>query len=166
MKTLIIGLLVLGLTTQAFAQDPEQLPEVVIVVANYKYLNQANQDEASTPVKMLRRKVAEYNVKDQDFYEDDYDTYSVSFFIPQGKIVAAYDMDGNIIRTIEKFKNVVLPNDVIDAVSKRFPGWAISKDVYLIDYKEGLGSGKKYKLTLENGDKRIKVKTDANGTFM
>lgn len=166
MKKLIIGLFVLGLTTQVFAQDPEILPEVVIIATNYKYLTQANQEEASTPVKMLRKKVATYDIKEQDFYEDDYDTYSVSFFIPQGKIVAAYDKDGKVIRTIEKFKNVVLPTDVTKAVAKRFPGWSISKDVYLIDYKEGKGTDKKYKLTLENGDQRIKVKSDVDGNFI
>ncbi|MGB5463046.1 MAG: nicotinate-nucleotide adenylyltransferase [Aureibaculum sp.] len=168
MKKLIIGLFVLGLMTQGFAQitKVEQLSEVVVVAVNYKYLNQVDSQEAAVPVELLQRKVATYDLKSQDFYDDDFEFYTVSFFIPEGKIVAAYDSNGKILRTIERYKDIALPMDITMAVTKRFPGWSITKDVYLINYHEAKGVTKKYKLTLENGDKRLKVKVDSEGNFM
>ncbi|MGB5364027.1 MAG: nicotinate-nucleotide adenylyltransferase [Aureibaculum sp.] len=168
MKKLIIGLFVLGLMTQGFAQitKVEQLSEVVVVAVNYKYLNQVDSQEAAVPVELLQRKVATYDLKSQDFYDDDFEFYTVSFFIPEGKIVAAYDSTGKILRTIERYKDIALPMDITMAVTKRFPGWSITKDVYLINYHEAKGVNKKYKLTLENGDKRLKVKVDSEGNFM
>ena len=168
MRKLLIGLLVLGLTTQAFSQitKTEKLSEVVIVATNYKYLNQVGQDEVAIPVKLLQRKVATYDIKTTDFYDDEYDFYSVSFFIPEGKVLAAYDKDGKIIRTVEKYKDIALPKNVVNSVVTRFPGWTIAKDAYLVNYHNEKGVNKKYKLTLENGDKRLKIKTDAEGNFL
>ncbi len=168
MKKLLIILFIFGLTSELFAQDPvEQLSEVIIVARNYKYLNKTDNSEASIPVKMLQRRVASYDVKVSDYYDDEYDYYTVSFFIPDGKIVAVYDKDGGIIRTIEKFKNVALPKAVTNAIAKRFPRWNMAKDVYLLKFSGQKESAKKrYKVTLENGNKRMKVKLDGDGNFL
>lgn len=167
MKKLLFALFVIGMSFQALAQEPvvEKLSEIRIVAADYKYLDQANSEEVSVPVKMLREKVASYNVKDSPFYRDDYELYSISFYIPEGKILAAYDQDGKLLRTIERFKDVTLPQDVTQAVVKRFPKWTISNDVYRVSYHNEKGVDKKYKLRLENGDERMWVKIDDKGNF-
>ena len=168
MKKFIICILIFGFTSQGFSQitKTEQLSEVVIVATNYKYLNQVGQEEVAIPVKNLQRKVASYDIKYLDIYSDEYDYYSVSFYIPEGKILAAYDKDGKILRTIEKYQDVGLPKSVVNGVVRRFPGWTIGKEAYLITYHHQKGVEKKYKLTLENGDKRLKVKLDINGNFL
>lgn len=169
MKKTLIGLLIFGLTTQAFSQivKTEELSEVTVYATNYKYLNDVNTEEvASLPVKMLERKVASYDVKNSDFYQDDYDLYHITFFIPEGKILAAYDKDGKLIRTAEKFKDINLPNSVKEAVLDRFPEWTITKDIYLVNYHDAKGTNKKYKLKLENGDKTLRVKVDETGKFL
>lgn len=168
MKKFIIGLFVIGLTSQVFAQVPkvEQLSEVVVTAVNYKYLNALDSKEVAIPVKMLERKVASYNVQDAEFYSDDYDFYTVSFYIPEGKIVAAYNPEGEVIRTIERFENVKLPIAVRDAVAERFPNWAIVEDVYRITYSQDKGANKRYKLKLKNGEKIMRVKVDDTGEFL
>lgn len=168
MKKLFIGLLIIGLTTQVFSQitKTEHLSEVVVVAVNYKYLNQVDNAEAAIPVELLQKKVANFDLKNSEYYQDDYDYYSISFYIPQGKILAAYDKDGNIIRTIERYNDIALPKTVASAIATRFPGWSISKDLYLINYFDSKGATKKYKLTLENGDQKIKVKLDGDGNFL
>ncbi len=108
MKKLMLGLLVFGFATQLmFSQEvkPIELSEVNVTV-NYKYLDAIDSKEVAVPVKMLEQEVAYFNLKESDLYSDEYDTYQVSFFIPQGRIVAAYDSDGKILRTIERFKNI------------------------------------------------------------
>ena len=166
MKKILIILFIIGLSTNIYAQDPIELSEVIIVARNYKYLNKIDNTEAAIPVKFLQRKVAAYNIKDADFYDDDYNYHTVSFFIPEGKIVAVFDNDGKIIRTIEKFKNIKLPITVAQAIQNRFPTWKISKDVYLLKYHIKKGAKRTYKITLENGDQRLKVKMDVEGNFL
>ena len=168
MKKFIIGLFVIGLTSPVLAQVPkvEQLSEVVVTAVNYKYLNAIDSKEVAVPVKMLERKAAAYNVQEADFYQDDYTFYYVSFYIPEGKIVAAYNPEGEIIRTIERFENTKLPTAVRDAVAERFPNWTIVKDVYRVTYNKDKGANKSYKLKLENGDKTMRVKIDDKGEFL
>lgn len=169
MKNVFIGLLAFGLTTQAYSQivKTEQLSEVTVVATNYKYLSDMNSKEVvSVPVQMLQRKVAAFDVRSSDFYQDDYDLYNITFYIPEGKVLAAYDKDGKIIRTVERFKDINIPAAIKKAVLDRFPEWTISKDVYRVNYNDKKGSKKTYKLTLENGDKTLKVKTDEEGNFI
>ncbi|AKA34268.1 nicotinate-nucleotide adenylyltransferase [Flagellimonas lutaonensis] len=169
MKKLLCGLFILGLTIPSFAQivKTEQLSEVTVYATNYKYLNSIDTgEEASIPVEMLRRKVASFNVQDSEFYQDDYDLYRINFYIPEGKILAAYDKDGKILRTAERFKDINLPTAVKEAVLDRFPEWTITKDIYLVHYHDKKGVSKKYKLKLENGDKVLRVKVDEKGNFL
>jgi len=166
MKKYIIGLIIFGLTTQLFAQIIE-LPEVVITAVNYKYLNAVDTDNSAIDVKMLREQVAFYDLKNSDLYGDEYDMYTISFYIPDGKILAAYNKNGKIIRTIEKFNNVKLPNTVRDAVIKRFPNWTIIDEVYRVNYHNKKGVTKKqYKIKLENGEETLKIKMNEDGDFL
>jgi len=168
MKKFILSLLVIGLTSQVYSQitKVEELSEVVVTAVNYKYLNQTDNKEAAVPVQMLQRKVAAYDVTTKDYYQDDYDYYTVEFYIPDGKIVAAYDPDGKILRTIEKFKNIKLPNAVTKALLDRFPNWTVANDVYRVTYTDEKGAKKVYKLKLENGEKVMKIKMNEDGEFL
>jgi hypothetical protein len=81
--------------------------------------------------------------------------------------LAFYDNNGNILHTAEKYKNAALPKSVREAVSNKYPGWAVSKDVYLVNYvSEKSDAQKVYKLLLENGKKRMKVKLNEKGDFI
>ena len=168
MKKLIISLFVIGLAFQTFGQtnsDTERLPEVEIVAVNYKYLKDIGSKNAVEPVKYLERQAAAFDLINSDIYNDEYEEYSVSFYIPEGTILAAYNRDGEIIRTAEKFKDIDLPLDVINSVWREHPGWKITGDVYLVTYHHIHGITKKYKLLLEKDGKRKKIKTDELGNF-
>lgn len=169
MKKILLGLLTIGLTIPLSAQiiKTEKLSEVTVYATNYKYLNSLNtMKEASIPVKMLQEKVASFNVKDSEFYQDDYDLYHVNFFIPEGKILAAYDKDGKLLHTAEKFKDINLPTAVKSAILERFPNWIITKDVYLVNYTDGRGANKTYKVKLKNGDEIMRIKLNEKGEFL
>ena len=166
MKKPILIILLFLLSSQVYSQITE-LDEVVITAINYKYLNAVDSDENSIKVQDLEEKVAMFDLKNSEYYNDEYDTYFVSFFIPDGKILAAYDKDGKLIRTIEKFKNVKLPHAISTAVAERFPNWAIVSDVYKVSFHmDNETTKKQFKLRLKNGDKQMKVKLDENGNFL
>jgi len=142
------------------------LPEVEVRATNYKYLNSVDNSEAAVPVQLLEDMVAKFDVSSSEFFEDESDFYRVYFYIPEGKIVAAYDRDGKILYTIEKFTNVAVPNEIASSVAERFPGWEIAKDVYKVNYDVNQGVRKQYKLVLKNGKKTIRVKVDEDGVFL
>lgn len=160
---LVLILLISGFSSISNAQIV--LPEVKIEAINYKYLNSVG-DAVALPVKRLQREVAAFDLKTSDFYEDEYDTYFISFYIPEGEILAAYDKDGKLLRTAEKYKNVKLPIPVAATVAKKYPGWGIAKDVYLVSYYETKGISKVFKLILENGNKRMRINTNENGDII
>lgn len=166
MKKIILGLLIFGLTTQVFSQ-PIPLPEVEITAVNYKYLNAVDSDGADLTVKMLQEKVAEFDLKKSDFYDDEYDTYTVSFFIPDGKILAAYDKNGKLLRTIEKFKDVTLPIHVRNSIAQRFPNWVLESDIYRVKYhyKKGVVMNE-YKVRITNGEMVQKIKINDRGEIL
>ena len=168
MKKLLFGLIILGLTIQTHAQitKVEKLSEVVIAATNYKYLTNVGIENASAPVTKLEHKVASFDLKSSEIYNDEYDEYTVSFHIPAGKILAAYDRDGNLLRTIERFTNIVLPREVIESVAMTYPNWSIDKNVYLVNYHENTSITKKYKIILKNGDETLRIKCDAVGNFL
>ncbi|WP_028281925.1 hypothetical protein [Olleya marilimosa] len=167
MKKVIIGLFIFGLTFQMYAQDPDPIKlDEVILVHNYKYLSSTDATDMPIEADQLQIRVANFDIKTLDVYADEYEFYDVYFIIPDGKILATYDSNGKILRTAEKYKDVDLPMPILKSVLKRFPNWDITKDVYLVKYTEGEEAKKKYKITLTNGDQRIKVKLDAEGNFL
>lgn len=164
MKFFVTAGLIVAVIGNTMAQDV--LPEVTVTARNYKYLRAANTKNAPTPVNLLERKAAAFDVTKSEYYDDDYDTYSITFFLPEGYVLGVYDQDGKLLRTAEKFKNITLPAAVRDAVATRYPKWGISRDLYLVTYKDEGGARMVYKLVLENGKKRLKVKTNEKGEFL
>ena len=164
MKKIILGLLIFGLTTQLYSQVIE-LSEVEISV-NYKYLDAVDADRIAKPVKLLEDNALNYTTNKDDLYDDEYKNYKVSFYIPDGKVVAAYNSDGKIIRTIEKYKNIRLPLEVLQSVATRFPNWAVVENVYLVNYHCDKGIKKQYKIKIKNDDKVVNIKTDEQGNFI
>lgn len=169
MKKLFLMLFLFGIISPMLAQvtEPEELREVELVAVNYKYLDATTNDEVAVPVKLLQEKVAKYDVRSSDFYQDDYELYEVNFFIPQGTVLAAYDKDGKLLKTVERYKNVGLPSAVMKAVKEKYPNFTISKDIYLVNYHDEKGIEKRYKLKLEDPDNnRVRIKIDEKGNFL
>ncbi len=168
MKNVIIGLIIIGLTTQLFAQNTniEELPTVVLHNVNYKYLSDVNIQYEAKIVEFLQNEVANFNLENTDVYDNEESKYEIYFMIPEGYILANYNNEGKITSTLEKFNNSKLPPTVLRSVTNKYPGWSISKNTYSVTYNHGKGAAKSYKLILENGDHRIRIKTDGNGNIL
>lgn len=167
MRAIIVGLLI-GLTSLCFAQneDIKLLSEVEIHARNYNYLKSVKSNDKGSLVNSLEQKVANFDVKSLNLDKDKYETYKVLFFIPNGKISAVYDNDSQVMRTVEKFSDVPLPIPVVKSVLKKYPGCSISGDDYFVWYRINSGAIKRYKITLIINEKKLKIKTDENGTIL
>lgn len=161
-KLLMLAMLLAGFAIRSSAQDT--LREVRVVASTYKYLSAIDNHEMGPAVKMLEEKAANYDVKKSEFYDEDYDGYFISFYIPDGNILASYDANGKLLRTAEKYKNTQLPPAVRNSVAQRYPNWRISKNVYQVNYYDSKNQADKtFKIVLENGDKRMKIKVNEKG---
>ena len=160
MKRLLLLIITLSITTPIIAQEilTEELSEVVVMPVNYRYLDKVGHKTAAVPVRQLQQTAADYDIKSKDFYEDEYMLYTVSFYIPDGKLVAVYDHEGKIIRTIEKFKNIDVPRAVVRSIKNEYPDWTLVSDVYKVTYNEKEGAVKRFKLKLQKGNRSINVK--------
>jgi len=157
-------ILFVGFNIDSFAQ--ETLPSVTVASVNYKYLRSVYDNSAAQPVKLLEHRAASYDVKESEYYDDEYEGYSISFYLPNGRVLAAYDKDGKLLRTAERYKNVSIPPAVRSALSNKYPNWALTKDIYLVNYYGDNSPRKLYKLVLENGNRRIRVKSNEMGEFI
>jgi len=170
MKKIILGLFVFGLTIQSFAQKIEIL-EVSIAPVSYKYIDKVAEVNAegspAEPVKLLQQRPAIFNPENSKYYEDEYENYFLSFYIPEGKILASYDAKGNILRTIEKIKNTEISFVVAKAIVNKYPGWTVSENVYLVNFHdENEVIREEYKFLLERANQRRRVEPDENGNFL
>jgi hypothetical protein len=166
MKKVILALFALGIAFPSFAQVVT-LPEVEVSAKNYKYLDDVKSTSSAQTVQNLERYATSFDVRSSEYYEDEYDNYFISFYIPNGKILAAYDKEGNLLRTVEKYENIKLPLVIAQSVAKNYPGWKITKNAYLVNYHDKMGVTKKeYKIVLEKGDEGMRIKTDENGNIL
>jgi len=167
MKKLCIGLFIMGLAAVGFAQEKTvALEEVELIGVNYKYLDALGDEFVARPVKLLEQKVATFDLKSLEGYEDEEQEYYVYFKIPEGKILAIYDDKGVIRRTSERFKDIRLPLVVVNAIAKKYPGWRITGDIYRVSYYKNKKINKTYKLFIAKNGNHKRVKTDEQGRFI
>jgi hypothetical protein len=168
MRKLLIGLILLGLTTQVFAQiKTETLSEVEIKGVNYMYISKIdNKKEIARPVRELHQEVANLDVLGDDSYIELFGTYILKFNIPKGFILAEYNSKGVLLKTIERFRDVKMPINVAQAAIARYPGSEIVGDVYYISYHHKWGVKRRYKLRLRKEGKIKRVLIDEKGEFL
>lgn len=174
MKKIIIVLFLFGFVTQNFAQDDIQIPEIEILLTevevksvNYKYINSVGTSEVALPVRMLEKKVANFDILNSKYYLAEEPYHYALFKIPEGKILAVYNNEGEIVRTSERFKNIPLALCISNAVVDKYPGWRITGDIYLVKYKSKNNKiSKTYTLFIEKQCKKKKLKTDEKGNIL
>lgn len=169
MKTVSLKLFILMISLSLNAQTKTvQLPETIISL-NYDYLRSRLLDNTPKLAKDLKAEVLKYDHQKElgELYTDGNEIFSVSFHVPDAKIIANYDKDGKIVQAIERYNNVRLPAEVIKAISINYPDWDIIEDIYLVKYCCDADNLKqRYKIKIKNSDEIIDLKTDENGIFL
>lgn len=143
--------------------DFEELPEVVLkrVGEDFSiYLPDRNPD---ANVRGLQQFFVAYDLgKDYEGYEN----YLVIMENEKGKLTATYNDKGKLIRVLEKYEDVRLPNDVIYAILKAFPGWGIVNDKYVYAQADGKISKKHYKVKIQNGSQTKRLTVTPTGEIL
>ena len=96
-----------------------------------------------------------------------YDDYTVMFKGKTSKIMATYNKDGELLNTVDHYKYKTVSMPIRLTIADAYPDWVIL-DGYkkFTSYsKEGNIKNEKFKITIENGDKRKKIFADASGNI-
>lgn len=93
--------------------------------------------------------------------EEGYDSYQLSLISGNGYLRAGYDAEGNLQRTFEKFKDVVLPKSLQTALHRDHNGWEMIKNVHVTKGRNGLVDSDFYRIKLKKDNRRMTLKIDA-----
>ena len=168
MAKILTWIFILAYTISMLAQSTsvEILPEIILQKVNYGYLHDVDSGDEAQIVSMLENEVANYYQDEYDSFAGEESRHEVYFIIQNGYIFAHYNSNGEVTRTMERFRNTKVPLMVSLSIDENYPGWIISKNTYLVSYVQNEGVAKTYKLILENGNHQIKVKTDCDGNIL
>jgi hypothetical protein len=171
MKSFIIILLFLGITSSSYSQDEtekgkmkiEELPGVVIkrIGSDFSiYIPDNNPDQS---VKAVEEKFIAYDLgKENEGYEE----YLLIMEGKNGSLAATYDEKGKLTRVVEDFRNVKLPSQVIFSVYRTYPQWSIVNDRFLYTQEKGDVIKKQYNLKIKKGKETRKLVVRPNGEIL
>ncbi|CAM1352229.1 hypothetical protein [Tenacibaculum insulae] len=175
MKKLAFGFLFLGLTTLMYSQGKSEVQNIVLETVtikplNISYLRKVQDKDTPSLVKNLEGEAARYDITESPMFEKEFEAYEVVFKTKKkngtsGIITATYDSKGKIIKSIEKYKNILLPKTVRNVILRKYPGWTIYKDVYLVSYKTDKTAKRIFRVQIRKEGKRKNLKLDYEGNI-
>lgn len=172
MKTIVIGLAFLSFSNIVNSQTPEtsvnrvKLNEVIISpIKNVSYYNAVYDPYTAKGVKDLETIVAKHDVSASNEYGN-YDSYIFIFKNNVGKIVTMYDKDGELLSSVEKFKDIQMPEKVRLALLSKYPGWRLNSTVFRVKYVHNKEVEKAYYLQIIKGADKLNVKVNCDGDVL
>lgn len=160
MKTCILGLLFLGLTSHAFAQDELALntttPDLESRFTKTKS-KATKTTQISKRISAFQKVVSNYDITSKQIYTPKKPaTYTVVFKEANNVITNVYNKKGEVIASKQKFENVRLPDHISVAILKKYPNWSVKSVKCTIEFKENVQDNISYKIKITNG-KQSKV---------
>lgn len=173
MKHKIIGFLMLGMISQTYAQQDvlfiaklkkDEVPKVIksSVDRDFSELNVI--EYVAIPQKYTTPIMANKKIKTIEGH----DSYLVTFEGKTEKIMATYNKEGQLISTVDHYKNKTVPRHIYSAVDKLYPEWEILdgyKKMSTYD-KAGELNNEYFKLSLKFGEKTRKVYVNNDGNLV
>lgn len=176
MKSFIITLLFLSMTVSSYSQDKtvkqdreeglmkvEELPPVVIKRVGADFAVYIPDNNPDTDVRRLEEKFIAYDIGTD--YEGA-ETYLLIMQTKDGSLSATYNEKGKLIRVVENYKDVRLPNELLYSIYRTYPDWTIVNDKYLYTQEDGDVLKKQYNLKIKKGKETMKLTVRPNGDIL
>ena len=174
MKTLIFSLLLIAVTLVGHAQEQKvtELEEAEVGFApldvkitrdgdsfTYKIEEGYTGEFSKDAIGFMK---ANFNIQNfiAELENENYDSYLVTFKSGNGHLSADFDKDGNLVKTFQKFEDIVLPLDVRREVYISNKGWTMTSNKYIASGRGDLLEKEMYKIKLENGNQKRNIKLD------
>lgn len=172
MKTLIFSLLLVVATSVSHAQKITELEEAKVGFAPLNV--EVSEDGDSFTYRVHEAYTGEFvdnpiafmktNFDIENFIathaDQNFDSYIITFTSGQGFLKADFDKEGELVRTYQKFKNVLLPLDVRRDLYTATKGWTMTENLYIASGRGDMLEKEMYKVKLENGNRKQTVKLD------
>lgn len=172
MKTLAITILILCSGLTCLSQEIKKLEPVEVTLSpislvetkephRYAYTVNKNYNIEFTknPIKFMQK-----NFDIQEFISSvshkKYDSFQVTFNAENGFLNANYSKKGELKKTSQRFKNVVLPLAVRRDLFNKTKGWTMVKNIYVAYGKGNLLSKERYRIKVERDGKTKSLKID------
>lgn len=173
MKNKIIGLLILGVMSQTFAQEEilfiaklkkNEVPKIITKAVKKDFPKLEVVEFLSIPYKNGVMGDVNKNI----FLVDGYDSYLVTFKGKTMKTAATYSEKGNLISTVDHYKYKSIPYAIKNKVALAYPDWVILTGYKKMSSYDEMGNISKFhfKISLENGDKKRKIYTNESGEIL
>lgn len=170
MKTYVIGLIFLGLTSLMHSQN--EITSVIEnnvvysksdkIVKNLDYLASFEAENLSESINLFHKKVANFDIKSLSIYTpNEPSNYTVVFKEGNDEITTIYNQAGTIISSNEKFEVNKLPYSISSKVSTSHLGWEVNKVKCFITYSRNRNSETIYKIVLKKDNKKKTIKIEA-----
>ncbi|QRM90807.1 hypothetical protein FG167_16680 [Lacinutrix sp. WUR7] len=171
MKKFILGLILIGLTMQSYGQGvlfqakikKDKVPGVIIEAIDTDFGDFEMTEFYAIPIEFIEEEV--YVNRNMDA-EEDYETYQVILKGKNSKIVTTYNKEGELLSTVEHFKNTAPNLEVRNAMAKAFPGWLITKDHYKLTHYSGKQKKERFKFIITKGKEKKVVFMDGKGEIL
>jgi hypothetical protein len=176
MKSFIITLLFLSMTVSSYSQDKtvkqdreeglmkvEELPPVVIKRVGSDFSVYIPDNNPDTDVRRLEEKFIAYDIGTD--YEGA-ETYLLIMQTKDGSLSATYNEKGKLIRVVENYKDVRLPNELLYSIYRTYPDWTIINDKYLYTQEDGDVLKKQYNLKIKKGKETLRLTVRPNGDIL
>ena len=178
MKNLLIGLLLVGLTTQGFSQQKKSpveqvklqdvlitntLPDVPIININYSYLDKVQNKTTAKRVKTLESIASKFNVKDMPEFDARNAPFETIFRGTKGYIIATYDSEGKIMSTVERYRDLKIPKKMVKYVLSQFPESTFLRVVHNVNYNSKKDVKKTYRIRIMNDNSKKNLKITSRG---
>lgn len=93
---------------------------------------------------------------------DKYNRYEITFNNRKGYIRATYDDVGALLKTSQKFRNIILPHDIRQKLFRDYEGWTMTKNKYTARGEGNRISKAKYRIRMSKGNTSKIVKINMN----
>jgi hypothetical protein len=167
MKTLIVLLLLVGFISTSQAQQITELEETKVKFApkavkissnldNYNFVVEESfaGEFIKNPIEFMKEN---FDIK-AFITSIDNDEFLVTFKSSKGYLEANYDKDGTLVKTSQRFKDIVLPLNVRRELYKNHKGWTMLQNKYMASGKGERIDREVYKIKLVNGNKKQNIK--------
>lgn len=118
------------------------------------------------PIRFMKEKFDFNSFLDAVVNKEDFDEYLVTFNTRKGFLEALYSNDGELVRTYQIFKDIVLPPAVRNQLYNGNKGWTMISNKYVASGRSDRLDREVYKIRLENGNKRKSVKIVPSATLV
>nr|WP_299385961.1 hypothetical protein [Allomuricauda sp.] len=175
MKTKFKVIAFLGYITTAMALGQQsdllaynQLPEPSVgsmglkksgEVRNSSYISEVSHLKLGKTVNAWQTQIAQLNLNEMAIHvPEDPSLYEVVLRDKNVGIHARYDASGNLISSIERYKNTRIPYKINREIVLEYPGWNLKNSLLTLHFRRGSPIKKEYKIQIQHGSKRKTLK--------